>query len=235
MVDWLRGCTVDTAANTIAGGPYPGGVSATITMYFGPRQPIEYEPGKWTGWVDPNTGQRVDFHYGFDSVPPVGSDDLVALGHGTVTRVIVGDPSFGNAVECSYVGDDGHTYRALYLHLATQANVNVGDTVTPGQVLGPIGSTGASTGRHLHLQMWRDDYTIDPLSELHLANPVGFVPAPIGPPPGLPVLTRAQLGAALSDEANVHGVIVTRDEAALANAETYRVNILRDPQTGAPI
>ena len=113
--------------------------------------------------------------------------------------------------------------------------VRVGDAVIPGQTVGFLGTTGASTGPHLHMAMWRDDYLCDPLSILGAGNPVGFaVPLSLAPPIPLQALTRAQLGAALVDEANVHGVLITRDEAAIGNAETYRVNLLRDPQTGAP-
>lgn len=231
---WMRGCDADYGSSTVTGGPFPDDTVAPISMLFGPRAPIEYAPGQFTGWIDQATGQRVDYHYGIDIAPPAGTP-LVALGYGKVTQVIVGDPSFGNAVKCEYAGDDGHTYAAMYLHMADRALVTVGDTVAPGQVLGYVGTTGASSGPHLHMQVWRNDFILDPLALLVEANPLGFVPPPpVASRGALPALTRVELGAALVDEANVHGILVTRDEAALANAETYRVNILRD-ESGRPI
>lgn len=239
-MDWMRGCTI--TGDTMQGGPYPDDRPATITMRFGPRAPIEVRPGVWTGWIDPTTGQRVDNHQGFDADgdSPTDPVPLVALGYGVCTRSLIAtggdDDAFGNAVECSYKGDDGNTYRALYAHMRDAPLVNEGDAVIPGQALGVQGETGSARGSHLHCAMWVNDYSVDPLSVLVQANPVGFAPplslAPLIP---LPALTRAQLGAALVDEANVHGILITRDEAVIANAETYRVNIMRDPATGAPL
>lgn len=181
---WMRGCAVDVAARTITGGPFADGVTATISMLYGPRAPIEVAPGVFTGWIDPATGQRVDYHYGFDSYTAMGQGEpLLALGYGKVTRVIVGDPSFGNAVECEYQGEDA-VYRSLYLHLRDVPPVRVGDAVTPGQVVGYLGTTGASTGPHLHMAMYRNDNIIDPLSELAQAHAVGYVPQA---PPAAPV------------------------------------------------
>lgn len=182
MSEWMRGCEVDYGSSTVTGGPFPDDTVAPISMLFGPRAPIEYAPGQFTGWTDPATGQRVDYHYGIDIAPPAGTP-LVALGYGKVTQVIVGDSSFGNAVKCEYTADDG-TYAAMYLHMTDRALATVGDTVTPGQVLGYVGTTGASSGPHLHMQVWRDDYTIDPMVVLVGANAVGHVPPAPAPPPG---------------------------------------------------
>jgi murein DD-endopeptidase MepM/ murein hydrolase activator NlpD len=183
MPDWIRGCDADFGNSLVTGGTFPDDVTATITFLFGPRAPLETSPGVWTGWVDPATGQRVDFHYGLDLAVTEGTP-LLALGYGIVTNVILNDRSFGNAVECAYDGDDGHRYRAMYLHMRDASLVAIGDRVTPGQTVGYVGTTGASTGPHLHMQVWRDDYTIDPLSLLVAANPVGFVPpSSFAPPP----------------------------------------------------
>lgn len=181
MTDWMRGCSLDTAAWTFRGGPFPDDVVADVTMLYGPRDPIETSPGVWTGWVDPTTQLRVDFHLGVDTVPrgfaPSGVGcNYMARGYGVVTRVIVADPSFGNAVECSYPSGDGHTYRIMGMHLRDAPLVSIGQAVTPDTVLGVTGATGKAKGGHLHEAAWRDDYFLDPLSLYNEAQPVGYLP-----------------------------------------------------------
>jgi len=58
---------------------------------------------------------------------------------------------------------DGHSYRTLYAHLDT-LSVAVGDTVTQGQQLGTVGSTGKSTGNHLHLELRVNGARTNPLN-----------------------------------------------------------------------
>ncbi|MBP3309501.1 MAG: M23 family metallopeptidase, partial [Ruminococcus sp.] len=57
------------------------------------------------------------------------------------------------------------TYTTIYAHLASVA-VSVGDTVQQGQVIGYIGSTGWSTGDHLHFEIRAHGYAQDPMAYL---------------------------------------------------------------------
>ena len=57
--------------------------------------------------------------------------------------------SYGNYVVISH--PDGT--RTLYAHMS-QRNVSAGDTVRQGQTVGLVGSTGSSTGNHLHFETW---------------------------------------------------------------------------------
>ncbi len=80
---WQRGCDAEMTGSTVTGGPYPDDVTATITMLFGPRAPVEVRPGVFTGWRDPATGLQVDYHYGVDidgDVPGGPPVPLLALG-----------------------------------------------------------------------------------------------------------------------------------------------------------
>jgi murein DD-endopeptidase MepM/ murein hydrolase activator NlpD len=52
-------------------------------------------------------------------------------------------------------------YRTGYAHLQTVL-VNTGDLVQAGAQIGTVGSTGYSTGPHLHYEIWRDGVNIDP-------------------------------------------------------------------------
>ena len=58
---------------------------------------------------------------------------------------------------------DGHAVTTGYNH-ATRYVVGPGDRVTRGQVLGYVGSTGYSTGCHLHLMVWLDGRLVDPMT-----------------------------------------------------------------------
>lgn len=121
-----------------------------------------------TGWVSPLASYRITtcyqwrralyrngvliskagLHEGLDMSAP-GGTRVGTIGAGTVIRV-GWRGGYGRAVEISHGG--GIT--SLYAHLSSIA-VNKGQRVTAGQRIGSVGSTGASTGNHLHLGMYR--------------------------------------------------------------------------------
>lgn len=99
-----------------------------------------------TGSRRPHTG--IDFQYG---------DGLAyAAARGTVVEVSR-DPAYGNVVTIAH----GQGISTRYAHLAS-ALVSPGDAVTPGQVVGNIGSTGLSTGPHLHFEVLVNGRCQDP-------------------------------------------------------------------------
>lgn len=124
--------------------------------------------------VDPITGEAHVWHGGVDLV---GNDRNVraAVG-GTVLRSrIVEDPAdrtseWGNYV--SVVGADGRI--CYYCHLAQRA-VEAGARVDEGQILGIEGTTGRSTGIHLHFEV-RDQLGVqlDPCAYLGIPNRAGY-------------------------------------------------------------
>ena len=59
--------------------------------------------------------------------------------------------------------DHGNGVQTLYAHMSSRA-VSVGQTVSKGQVIGYVGSTGASTGPHLHFEVWNYGSRVDPMS-----------------------------------------------------------------------
>lgn len=61
--------------------------------------------------------------------------------------------------------DHGNGYQTLYAHLS-QLHVQTGETVAQGQVIGAVGSTGLSTGPHLHFEIRRQGQPVDPLPYL---------------------------------------------------------------------
>ena len=109
--------------------PVPGHYKITST--FGPRiHPITGLPGN---------------HTGTDIAAPKGTAILSARG-GVVT-ISTYNNSYGNYVVVQH--DNG--IATLYAHMSSRA-VSEGQVVTQGQTLGYVGSTGSSTGNHLHLE-----------------------------------------------------------------------------------
>lgn len=80
-----------------------------------------------------------------------------SIGGGKVTEVGYDENGYGNYV----VVDHGNGYTSLYGHLQ-KATVKQGDTVSAGQQVGVIGSTGSSSAPHLHLRVHKDGQSIDP-------------------------------------------------------------------------
>jgi murein DD-endopeptidase MepM/ murein hydrolase activator NlpD len=103
---------------------------------------------------DPFTGQLA-MHEGLDFVAPMGTP-VLATAAGSVTRSAF-DPTYGNVVEVSHI--EGFTTR--YAHLS-QRIAQVGQRVTRGQTVGLLGSTGRSTGPHLHYEVMRHDRVLNP-------------------------------------------------------------------------
>ncbi|MBX3159577.1 MAG: peptidoglycan DD-metalloendopeptidase family protein [Deltaproteobacteria bacterium] len=99
----------------------------------------------WAGQTRTNHSPQlsVDFNRANDL-----GDTVVASAAGTVTRVAnEGNVSYGRWVEIRH----GNGFTSRYAHLATQT-VKVGQVVSRGQKIGTVGSTGGSTGPHLHYE-----------------------------------------------------------------------------------
>jgi hypothetical protein len=97
-------------------------------------------------------------HTGVDYAAPMGTP-VMAIGDGVVTFK-------------GYKGGGGHTvkikhnstYESAYLHLSKYGKgIESGARVKQGQVIGYVGSTGASTGPHLDFRVWKNGTPIDPL------------------------------------------------------------------------
>ncbi|MDC4248080.1 peptidoglycan DD-metalloendopeptidase family protein [Enterococcus faecium] len=91
-----------------------------------------------------------EFHRGIDLAAPQG-EPIFASKAGTVIKAEF-HPSWGNVVAIEH--EDGTT--ALYAH-QQEYQVKVGDKVKQGQIIGYVGSTGNSTGSHLHFELCLDD------------------------------------------------------------------------------
>ena len=100
-------------------------------------------------------GARDETHSGLDIAVPVGTP-IRASGGGVVAEV-GDDPEYGLFVLLNHPNQ----YQSLYGH-ASRLLVHLGDTVLAGQVVALAGSTGRSTGPHLHFEIRRGSRAIDP-------------------------------------------------------------------------
>jgi murein DD-endopeptidase MepM/ murein hydrolase activator NlpD len=104
------------------------------------------------------------FHEGVDFIPGVGTP-IDAIATGTVTYAAY-DGNFGYHVIVDH-NINGQKVQSLYAHmLAGSIKVVVGQQVTVTQELGEVGSTGHSTGAHLHLEVHLDGTPVDPFAWL---------------------------------------------------------------------
>lgn len=125
----------------------------------------EARPHAWPtegGWISSRFGPRIDpfngrpsHHYGVDIANRFGAP-IMSASHGVVT--FAGKmPDFGYVVDVEH----GYGYRTRYGHMGSIA-VKVGDVVDANQLIGRVGSTGHSTGPHLHYEVRRFDELVDP-------------------------------------------------------------------------
>jgi murein DD-endopeptidase MepM/ murein hydrolase activator NlpD len=113
--------------------------------------------------IDPFTGKRAR-HKGIDIAAKEGSD-ILAVADGVVTWSGK-RKGYGNLVEI----DHGNGYTTRYGHNQKQL-VEVGDTVRKGQQIALIGSTGRSTGPHVHIEVLHDGNQVNPADYLNKQNP----------------------------------------------------------------
>jgi murein DD-endopeptidase MepM/ murein hydrolase activator NlpD len=110
--------------------------------------------------LEPPLGPYKHFHTGIDMAAPLGTP-VLAAGDGVVVAVGHTAVGYGNFVIIAHGGGIATLYGHL---LATQ--VFVGDRVLRGQQIGREGSTGYSTGPHVHFELRLDDKVVDPMPYL---------------------------------------------------------------------
>jgi len=109
---------------------------------------------------DPFTGKR-NFHKGVDFAGKMGSE-IVSVAAGVVTWS--GDRfGYGKMVEI----DHGNGYSTRYAH-NSQNMVKLGDKIKKGQLIAKMGSSGRSTGPHVHFEVVKNGHVVDPMK--HLAS-----------------------------------------------------------------
>lgn len=127
--------------------------------------------GRFTsGFAGRDIGAGAEYHYGIDIANSEGTP-IVAAADGVVFRA---SPlsTYGNVVMITH-NINGQTYTSLYAHMS-RFGTSVGKTVKKGEVIGYIGSTGRSTGPHVHFEIhigsWVNQATgaVNPLQYISL-------------------------------------------------------------------
>ena len=121
------------------------------------------------GWrKNPVTGVN-KLHAGTDFAAPAGTP-IYAAASGYVQVAGWSSGGYGNYV-IIYHGkmSDGNQYSTLYGHMRSVAT-SAGKYVQQGELIGYVGSTGNSTGNHLHLEVWKGG------SKANAVNPRGYIP-----------------------------------------------------------
>jgi murein DD-endopeptidase MepM/ murein hydrolase activator NlpD len=136
---------LDAIQNVPLGAPVPG----VLTSKFGRR-------------IDPINGKSA-YHRGLDIRGRMGSD-VKATASGTVA-IQNYDKNNGRYV----VLEHGNGFRTKYAHLK-KSLVQKGDTVERGQVVGLLGSSGRSTGPHVHYEIHYDDKIVNPSRFVRVAK-----------------------------------------------------------------
>jgi murein DD-endopeptidase MepM/ murein hydrolase activator NlpD len=135
--------------------------SVLVTQDIDSASVVAGRPVKW-GWLSSQFGKRVDpltgktaWHSGVDFAGRDGSD-VIAVASGVVT--FAGERSgYGKIVEISHA--DGYVTR--YAH-HKDLSVSAGEVVKQGETIGTMGSSGRSTGPHVHFEVLKNGRTVDP-------------------------------------------------------------------------
>jgi len=133
-----------------------------------PQAEISQPFGPSTYWFEPPYGSYAHFHTGIDLVEPFGSP-VLAADDGVVALVGSSSSGYGNYVVIAHSGG----LNTLYGHLSTSL-VKVGQSVTQGTPVGLEGSTGNSTGAHLHFELRINQSPVNPAPYLPPGAPSAF-------------------------------------------------------------
>lgn len=172
IVDWPYNSFVDDEKFSLAAGQsltIPGGRApavAAASPYIARQTPTQgiFQAGNGQfGWPVQGliTQYFAWYHSGIDIAGPIGTA-VTAADSGRVTTVLYENYGYGYHV----IVDHGNGYQTLYGHLS-RIDVSPGQNVSRGTVLGLRGSTGRSTGPHLHFEVIQNGAKVNPLGFLH--------------------------------------------------------------------
>lgn len=116
--------------------------SGRITSHYGMRK-------------NPTTKKK-QLHKGIDIAAPTGTD-VFSAADGTISVAETSDTNHGMRISIQH--SDGYTTH--YSHLS-KIDVQTGDKVAAGEVIGAVGNTGVSTAPHLHFEVYHNDQLLDP-------------------------------------------------------------------------
>ncbi len=123
-----------------------------------------FEDSAWRSCITSEYGYRInpepEFHKGLDIGKPLGTE-ILAVKSGTVKTAETGTTGYGNYI----VIDHGNGLETIYAHCSELLSA-VGDEVDAGEAIAKVGSTGDSTGPHLHIEIRLNGEAVDPFAYL---------------------------------------------------------------------
>lgn len=145
----------------------PLGIGIVSGTGGGESQSYDMVDGDGNGWSYPTTGTITatypdysdgTFHGGVDFANTLNTP-IKAIANGTVVAKNSSTTGYGNHLVVEHMGQNGVAYQVWYAHLNEFAdNTHVGNNVDQGEVIGLMGSSGNSTGCHLHLEIRKPPY-----------------------------------------------------------------------------
>lgn len=154
LVAELEAQRAAAAAAAAASGGGGGGSANASGSFLWPVASYVYVSSRFGPRIHPITGEKKN-HTGLDIASNQGTTVYASDG-GSVT--LAGwNGGYGNCIMI----DHGNGYVTLYGHLSS-ISVSQGQSVSQGDVIGAVGSTGNSTGPHLHFEVLKDGSRIDP-------------------------------------------------------------------------
>ena len=165
-----------------------GNLTTTVTLAMfsntprtlEPAQPTIYDKSDVSGvWDRPLKYYKITSPFGLRKSPtPGASTNHQGIDMGAVANSIVSAPANGKVIYAGWLGGYGKCIRldngiingkrvtSLYGHL-NNISVEYGQTIYKGQVIGAVGSTGTSTGPHLHFEVREDGTPVNPLKYIN--------------------------------------------------------------------
>lgn len=159
VVSQLMDRVDDFMGGSNEGGGFGTGASSLIELPRGqqPQYPVAGTVSSGTGMRrNPVTGIRSE-HRGID-IPARAGTPISSPAAGVVARNDFQEDGAGNYLVIDH--PDGS--QTKYFHMQSRSTLQVGQPVSQGDQLGRVGSTGRSTGPHLHYEVWREGRPIDP-------------------------------------------------------------------------
>ncbi len=158
LIGILVGDTYAMVSEVLGSQCQPGLQMVYANQRFGPGEP----PSEMISLTRP-AGGRISqrawaCHHAIDIAAPLGAPIYAAAAGQVVKAGYTEYPGYGRMIVVRH--EDG--YQTLYGHLSA-SYVHVGENVARGELIGRMGSTGRSTGSHLHFEIAKDSWLLDPL------------------------------------------------------------------------
>ena len=147
----------DFLPGSFGGGPSGNARLVELPRGVTPVYPVSGAVSSGPGMRShPITGARRE-HRGVDIPAPAGTP-ILAPADGTISTVSFQENGAGNYV----VVDHADGSQSKYFHMQSRSPLEQGQPVSRGDQIGRVGSTGSSTGPHLHYEIWKDGKPVDP-------------------------------------------------------------------------